>query len=371
MASLLITNDFPPKTGGIQTYLGELWSRLGPTTPIVVAPSNPGFEAHDATFPAEIIRLPQRVLLPTPALLRQMRTLIAERSPTAVFIDPIMPLGLLGPKLGVPYFLLGHGAEISGYATLQPAKGAMLRVLRGASGAIVSGQYPKSILEGLADIPVLSIPPGVDSKRFRPLSPEERRAARSHFGIPEHAMVVLGLSRLVPRKGFDVLIRSVLQLPDVHLVIAGIGRDRSRLERLASGINERVQFLGKISEEDLPSLYGAADVFSMLCRDRWKGVEAEGFGIVFLEAAACGVPAIAGRSGGSSEAVLDGVTGYVTDPQSISEVVAALTSLTRNTEQRERFGLAARDRAVQEFAYDDLVAPLARIAMGDLRPLSP
>lgn len=366
MSSLLITNDFPPKIGGIQTYLGELWRRLAPTDPIVLAPTVSGSEQHDQTFPAEIIRLPQKVLLPTPAVVRRVKELIRERQPSMVFIDPIMPLGLIGPRLGVPYIVLGHGAEISGYARIQPSRAGVVRVLKQSSGAVVSGSFPSSIITAIEPIPVLSIPPGVDANRFHPLSWEERNRARERWGISAEATVVLGLSRLVPRKGFDRLIQAVAQVPEAVCVIAGAGRDRSRLERIAEPLGDRVRFLGRVPEPELPALYGAADVFAMLCRDRWGGVEAEGFGIVFLEAAACGVPSIAGRSGGAHEAVLDGITGRVVDPNNAEEIASALTSLVRDRELRSQYGDAARTRAVKSFDYDELVAPLARLALGDL-----
>ena len=129
--------------------------------------------------------------------------------------------------------------------------------------------------------------------------------------------MVLGLSRLVPRKGFDVLIEAGAALagrhPDLQIAIAGAGRDRRRLERVAAHHGSPVRFLGRLPEADLPVAHAVADCFAMLCRDRWAGLEQEGFGIVFLEAAACGVPAVAGRSGGSAEAVLDGATGIVVD----------------------------------------------------------
>ncbi len=366
MSSLLITNDFPPKVGGIQTYLGELWRRLGPTDPIVLAPRYEGAAAFDEGFPAEIIRIEKSVLLPSPGLVRVVRELIAERNPAMVFVDPIVPLGLIGPKLGVPYVAIGHGAEIAGYARMHPSKAGVQRVLRNAAGAVVSGAYPKSLIEGLADTSVVSIPPGVDHHRFQPLDVAQRNAVRDRFGIPRHAVVVLGLSRLVPRKGFDMLLKSLRSIPQAHCVIAGTGRDRGRLEKLASPILDRVTFLGSVSEDDLPAIYGACDVFAMLCRERWRGAEAEGFGIVFLEAAACGLPAVAGRSGGSHEAVEDGLTGYVVDPQSMESITEKLAALVGNADLRRRLGSAARERAVQTFNYDNLVAPLARIAMGEL-----
>jgi phosphatidylinositol alpha-1,6-mannosyltransferase len=185
---------------------------------------------------------------------------------------------------------------------------------------------------------------------------------------------VLGLSRLVPRKGFDVLIDAVAGLDaDVQLAIGGAGRDAARLERRAAarGITARCTFLGRVPDADLPALYGCADIFAMLCRERWAGLEAEGFGIVFVEAAACGVPSVAGRSGGSHEAVIDGETGLVVDPHDAAGVRAALQRLLDNDTVRTRLGRAARTRAVDELTFDRQVARLLPVTRGDLDALSP
>ena len=174
---------------------------------------------------------------------------------------------------------------------------------------------------------------------------------------------MLGLSRLVPRKGFDVLIEAVARLavshPDLVLAIAGSGRDRGRLERIAARSGVAVRFLGRVPEEDKPALLGCVDAFAMLCRDRWLGLEQEGFGIVFLEAAACGVPSVAGRSGGAHEAVIHGETGIVCDrPHDASAVAASLAPLVADADLRRRLGTAARRRVEAELSWDHLAARL-------------
>ncbi len=178
-------------------------------------------------------------------------------------------------------------------------------------------------------VPGVIVPPGVDGERFHPL--DDRRAfatrASGSASIPI-APLVLGLSRLVPRKGFDIVIDAVAELPGVQLAIGGTGRDAARLQRRARG-NPDVHFLGRVAEADLPRVYGCADVFAMCCRDRWAGLEAEGFGIVFLEAAACAVPAVAGRSGGAHEAVADCETGFVVEPRDVAAVRAAIGATVR------------------------------------------
>ena len=182
---------------------------------------------------------------------------------------------------------------------------------------------------------VAVVPPGVDTARFRPLDAARKHKARQLFGLPSDGPLVVSVSRLVPRKGMDVLIRAgaalMASFPDLTIAIGGVGRDHSRLQRLIGSLGAPVRLLGRVEEQVLPDLYGASDVFVMACRDRWHGLEQEGFGIVFLEAAACGVPQVAGRSGGAAEAVVDGRTGIVVDdPADPGEVAAALRTLLSN-----------------------------------------
>jgi phosphatidyl-myo-inositol dimannoside synthase len=237
---------------------------------------------------------------------------------------------------------------------------------------ISAGGYPAAEAEHAAGrpLPTTIVPPGVDTERFRPLTPVERASARDRFGLPRDAPVVLGLSRLVPRKGFDTAIRAVSTLahrhPGLVLAIAGAGRDRDRLERIARETAAPVRFLGRVPHEDLPSLVGCADVFTMLCRNRWAGLEQEGFGIVFVEAASCGVPQIAGRSGGAHEAVADGETGIVIDdPRNVAAVARALHDLLDDEPRRAAMAVAARRRAVEHFDYAVLADRLGR-ALGAL-----
>jgi phosphatidylinositol alpha-1,6-mannosyltransferase len=221
-------------------------------------------------------------------------------------------------------------------------------------------------------VPHVVIPPGVDPQRFQPIDADQRAEVRRKYRIDPDRPLVLGLSRLVPRKGFDDLIRAVAGLDDsVQLAIAGSGRDERRLMDLAVShqVHPRVRFLGRVPEADIAPLYASADVFSMLCRDRWGGLEAEGFGIVFLEAAACGVPSVAGRSGGSHEAVVDGETGFVVEPRDVDAVGAALARLLGDEALRSRLGAAARARAVSELAYDVLAERLLPLSRGDLSGL--
>jgi phosphatidylinositol alpha-1,6-mannosyltransferase len=354
MKHVLVTNDFPPKHGGIQTLLWELWRRLPSDDFAVLTTPHEGAAAFDAAQPFRVERTREPVLLPTPMLRRHIDALVAETGAELVVLDPVLPVGLLGPQLSVPYAVFMHGSELLGRLPVGDALAG--RVLRGARHVIAAGSYPAGETRRLTrgNEPAITIVPcGVDSQRFAPLA--DKRAARQRFGLPVDAPLVVGVSRLVRRKGFDVLIDAVHRLDGVHLAIGGAGRDAARLARMAG---ERVHLVGRVDDAQLPAFYGCGDVFAMLCRDQWGGLEKEGFGIVFLEAAASGVPQIAGRSGGSADAVADGETGFVLDdPRDVDAVVGAITAALEPT-TNARMSEASRARAVDVFDYDLLAAAM-------------
>jgi phosphatidylinositol alpha-1,6-mannosyltransferase len=370
VTSLLVTNDFPPKVGGIQSYLYELWRRLPAGSTNVFTTAYPGAAVFDSAQAFTITRRRDRFFVPTRGLAAHVDDCARASGVDVIFLDPMLPLGRIGHRLtAAPHVIVGHGAEVTVYGRVPGSHRIARSVLQGAAGLVAAGEYVARQAARTAgrELPTLVIPPGVDAERFRPLTPDERRAARMRFGLDPERPLVVGVSRLVPRKGFDVLLEAVGGLDDdVQVAIAGAGRDRRRLDARAARVGSRAHMLGRIAEEDLPALYGCADVFSMLCRDRWGGLEAEGFGIVFVEAAACGVPSVAGRSGGAPDAVLDGVTGAVVEPRDVVAVRDALDRLLRDGALRARLGVAARERAATELSYDALAARLAPLAAGDL-----
>jgi phosphatidyl-myo-inositol dimannoside synthase len=370
MPSLLVTNDFPPKFGGIQSMLYELWRRLPADETTVLTTPYAGAREWDAQQAFRVERTRQKVLFPTRALGRDIDALAREVHADVVFLDPMLPLGLVGPKLtSAPYVVVLHGAEVTVPAHMPITRALGRRVLRGAAAVVAAGGYPAAQATRLAGMPLrgLVVPPGVDAVRFHPpADDEERKRTRVRFGLDPDRLLVLGVSRLVPRKGFDVVIDAVAGRADMQLAIGGGGRDRARLERRARRRDANVRFLGRVADDELPALYACADVFAMCCRERWFGLEAEGFGIVFVEAAACAVPSVAGRSGGSHEAVVDDTTGYVVAPRDTKAVRNALERFARDPQLRSAMGAAARERASTELTYDHLVERLLPVARGDL-----
>jgi phosphatidylinositol alpha-1,6-mannosyltransferase len=239
-------------------------------------------------------------------------------------------------------------------------------VLRHASVAICAGTYPESEARRVAAEwmpPVVQVPPGVDTDRFAPLDLSRRDEVRQRLGLDPGALLVSSYSRLVPRKGMHSLIRASASLsgryPRLQVAIGGAGRDRARLEKLARRLNAPVVFLGRVHDQDLAPWLGASDLMVMACRSRWAGLEQEGFGIVFVEAGATGLAQIAGRSGGSHEAVRHGVTGLVVERPTHDDALAdAMAHLLDDDELRSEFARSARELARSDFDWRVLAARL-------------
>lgn len=363
---LLVTNDFPPKIGGIQSYLWELWRRLPPGDVTVLTSPYADADLFDRRQAFRIERTREPVLLPNPVLGRRVRALAEEVGAAMVVIDPALPLGLIGPGLGLPYAVVLHGAEVAVPGRLPGSRQALARVLRSAALVVAAGGYPEAEARRAEPRlgPVVQIPPGVDTRRFEPLPPIEKARVRTRLGLAGSGPLVLSVSRLVPRKGMDVLIEASSRLrgsghPDLQVAIAGHGRDRARLEHLIRRMRAPVRLLGRVPAGDLPELFACADVFVLSCRSRWGGLEQEGFGIVFLEAAAAGIPSVAGDSGGAAEAVHDGETGFILrDPRDPAALARLIDRLLSDPALASRQGQEARHRAEADFSYDVLAGRL-------------
>lgn len=379
--SLFITQDFPPRVGGFQSYYWGLIRTLDPEDVVILASDHPGARSFDATHPYRVVRHPHSILLPTPALLRSAERLIAEHDLRLVQLGQTLPNGLLGPALkrrtGLPYLVLLAGAELTLPAAL-PGSGAAVRHVLGRAALLltVSGYTAAAAERVVAGrVPVAVLRPALDldePDRVGAASSASTAAQTARSGGP----LVVCVGRLVPRKGQDRLIDALALLvpryPGLRLALVGSGRLaaalRGRARRL--GVEDRVHLLGALPHSQVAEWLAAADVFASPCRVRWGGLEVEGFGIVFAEAAAAGLPVLAGRSGGAPEAVADGDTGIVIDGSSASEVAAGLDRILRlNPAGRQRMGergrVLARGRhapAVVGRRYRELLWRAARAA---------
>jgi phosphatidylinositol alpha-1,6-mannosyltransferase len=374
---LLVTNDFPPRRGGIQSYLVDLVTRLAATgehTLTVYAPQWKDADTFDArTAGYHVVRHPGTLMLPVPTVDARMRRLIGEHGIDTVWFGAAAPLALLAGRArnaGASRVLAStHGHEV-GWSMLPGARSMLRRigddsdvvtyVSRYTRGRFASAFGPKAALEHL--------PPGVDTERFRPDS-ASRSEMRARYGLGQRPTVVC-LSRLVPRKGQDMLIRalpSIRQRVDgAALVIAGGGPYLDTLRELAGqvGVTDHVIFTGGVPSADLPAYHAMADVFAMPCRTRGAGLDVEGLGIVFLEASATGVPVIAGSSGGAPETVRHNKTGLVVDGRSVPQIADAVSELLVDADRAAAMGAAGREWITAEWRWDDLAGRLSDLIRG-------
>ncbi|MEO8813791.1 MAG: glycosyltransferase family 4 protein [Mycobacterium sp.] len=371
---LLVTNDFPPRPGGIQCYLEELVRRLAGTGAhevTVYAPQWKGaddFDRSAAEAGYHVVRHPGTLMLPGRAVDTRMRRLIAERRIDTVWFGAAAPLALLAQRArtaGATRVLAStHGHEV-GWSMLPAGRSVLRRIGDHTDVVTFVSHYtrsrfasafgPRAVLEHL--------PPGVDTDRFRP-DPAGRAQLRAGLGLGDRPTVVC-VSRLVPRKGQDLLIRALpairRRVDGAALVIVGGGPYLETLRRLAGqcGVAGDVMFTGGVPAAELPAYYTLGDVFAMPCRTRGAGLDVEGLGIVFLEASASGIPVVAGRSGGAPETVLDDCTGLVVDGRSVEQVGDAVSELLSDPDRAAAMGAAGRDWVTGHWRWDTLAARMA------------
>lgn len=362
MRTLVVTNDYPPRHGGIQTYVHELLVRQPADEVVVLASSWAGAPAFDAQLPYPVTRADTTVLLPTPATLKQARQLARSEGCDRVWFGAAAPLGLLAPRLGLGRSVGStYGHELL-WAGLPGSRQVLRRIGRGLDAVTHLTDWTAQRLTPVLRTPSTVLPPGVDASVFRPGCGGEE--VRRRHGLTDRPVVVC-VSRLVPRKGQATLLRALpriaARVPDVALLLVGGGPDRGALESLAAGLP--VVFTGSVPLEELPAHYDAGDVFAMACRSRFGGLEVEGLGIVFLEAAATGLPVVAGRSGGSAEAVQEGVTGHVVDG-SVEQVADRVSALLLDSERARALGTAGRQWVEQAWAWDGLATRLRGVLAG-------
>ncbi|MFF8376477.1 glycosyltransferase family 4 protein [Streptomyces sp. NPDC015661] len=376
--TLIVTNDFPPRPGGIQAFLHNMALRLDPDRIVVYAStwkrSREGIEAtaaFDAEQPFTVVRDRTTMLLPTPRVTARATALLREHGCESVWFGAAAPLGLMAPALrraGAKRLVATtHGHE-AGWAQLPAARQLLGRIGEGTDTITYLGEYTRSriatALTPAAARRMVQLPPGVDEKTFHPDSGGDE--VRARLGLSDRPVVVC-VSRLVPRKGQDTLIRAMpailRRVPDAVLLIVGGGPYEKDLHRLAAetGVAGSVRFTGAVPWSELPAHYGAGDVFAMPCRTRRGGLDVEGLGIVYLEASATGLPVVAGDSGGAPDAVLDGETGWVVRGESAEETADRVATLLLDPELRARMGERGRAWVEERWRWDLLAERLREL----------
>ncbi|MFH8726090.1 glycosyltransferase family 4 protein [Streptomyces termitum] len=376
--TLIVTNDFPPRPGGIQAFLHNMALRLDPDRLVVYASTwkrgREGAEAtalFDAEQPFTVVRDRTTMLLPTPGVTARAAALLREHGCSSVWFGAAAPLGLMAPALrraGAERLVATtHGHE-AGWAQLPAARQLLRRIGEGTDTLTYLGEYTRSriasALTPAAAGRMVQLPPGVDEKTFHPGSGGDE--VRARLGLTDRPVVVC-VSRLVPRKGQDTLIRALpailRRVPDAVLLIVGGGPYEKDLRRLAAetGVAASVRFTGAVPWAELPAHYGAGDVFAMPCRTRRGGLDVEGLGIVYLEASATGLPVVAGDSGGAPDAVLDGETGWVVRGESAEEAADRVATLLLDPALRTRMGERGRAWVEEKWRWDLLADRLREL----------
>ncbi len=352
MRLLVVTNDYPPKPGGIQQYLGSLLGAY-PNPVRVLAPHDE--PASESPLGEHVVsRWSRRFMWPTPSVAEWVASEARAFGAQAVLFGAPYPLARLGPtlreRLGLPYGVLCHGAEVTIPAVLPVTRQLLAGPLRAADVRFAVSRFTARRVEALTGREVQYVGAGINTTLFTPTSPD---------GVAPRSRPVIGcVSRFVPRKGQDRLIRAVAELGEpVELLMVGKGRKEPELRRLVDRLGVEARFEVDVPWKRLPELYQEMDIFCMPCRSRWGGLEVEGLGLVFLEAAASGLPVLAGDSGGSPETVIPGETGFVV--RSVGDIVEGLHMLLSDPVRARKMGLAGRDFVASEFTWEQSAQRIA------------
>jgi len=363
---LCITNDFGPRAGGIETFVIGLIERLPKNSVIVYTSSQPDSAAFDRAwmdnYGVRVIRDKSKVLLPTPRVASVVRKILRHESIGTVFFGAAAPLGLLSHGLrraGAKRIVaLTHGHEVW-WAKVWPFSWAMRRIGSGVDNLTYLGDFTRTqISRALTDSAasaMVKIAPGIDTDHFAPRA--DAKALRAELGLTEKKVIV-SVGRLVHRKGQDTLVESMpqilSQIPDAHLLFIGEGPYKEYLVKRAAElkVSDAITFIGRIQYAELPRYICVGDIFAMPSRSRLAGLEVEGLGIVYLEASACGLAVVGGKSGGAPDAVLEGETGFAVDGTSTNVVAEAVVTLFKNPERASQMGARGRQWIIDEWRWE-------------------
>jgi phosphatidylinositol alpha-1,6-mannosyltransferase len=370
--TLIVTNDFPPRQGGIQSFIHSLALRLPADRLTVYAPKWEGATEFDRAQPFEVVRHPTSLMLPVPSVTNRAVAIARRTGAEAVVFGAAAPLGLITPALrraGVERAVaITHGHE-AGWAALPGARALLHSIGEETDVVTYLGEYFRvrvsQALSARAAARMLRLAPGVDATRFRP-DPAAGQAIRERHGLAGRPVVVC-VSRLVPRKGQDTLIRAwpevTKKVPGAALVVVGGGPHLATLRRLSEriGVAPHITFTGPVPADELPAHYAAGDVFAMPCRTRRGGLDVEGLGIVYLEASAAGLPVIGGDSGGAPDAIAEGESGYVVPGRDVAALAARVTELLSDPSKARAMGEKGRAWVERDWSWEQAAARLRAI----------
>lgn len=361
---LCITNDFGPRAGGIETFVIGLIERAPFGSTIVYTSAQPDSEQYDRVwlekFGVEVIRDRSKILLPSPRVLTILKKLVRDRQIPTVFFGAAAPLGLLSQglrKAGVKRIVaLTHGHEVW-WSKVWPFSWAMRRIGRGVDVLTYLGEFTRNAISRSLDSDdakaMVRIAPGIDTTHFAPV---DATNLRKELELSDKKVIV-SVGRLVHRKGQDTLVEAlptiVAKVPNAHLLFVGVGPHLDYIHKRAIqlGVLNHISFVGRVKYQELPEFICVGDVFAMPSRSRLAGLEVEGLGIVYLEASACGLPVVGGKSGGAPDALLEGETGFAVDGLKPLEVAEALTTLLEDPARARSMGARGREWIVQEWEW--------------------
>jgi phosphatidylinositol alpha-1,6-mannosyltransferase len=363
---LLVTNDFGPRAGGIETFVIGLLERIKGHEVTVFTSQQGDTSVYDQQwldkFGVRVIRDQSKILLPTWRVTRAAQKIVAAKNIDVVVFGAAAPLALMSPSLrksGVKKIIaLTHGHEVW-WARIFPFNFAIKRIGKSVDHLTYLGEFTRQAiskaLSRKSATEMVKIAPGIDTAHFIP-QPDAMQK-RKELGLQDKK-IIISVGRLVHRKGQDNLIQAMpavlKKIPNAHLLLVGEGPYKKHLEKLVmkSSLEQNVTFAGRIMYDRLPSYLSAADLFAMPSRSRFFGLEVEGLGIVYLEASACGIPVVAGNSGGAPDAVLEGVTGLCVDGTNIEQITAAIVEICSDAERASHMGAAGRNWIVDQWRWD-------------------
>ncbi len=363
---LLVTNDFGPRAGGIETFVIGLLERIKGHEVTVFTSQQGDTSVYDQQwldkFGVRVVRDKSKILLPSWRVTRAAKKIVAVKNIDVVVFGAAAPLALMSPSLrksGVKKIIaLTHGHEVW-WAKIFPFKLAIKRIGKNVDHLTYLGEFTRqAISEALSRksaTEMVKIAPGIDTAHFIP-QPDAMQK-RKELGLQDKK-IIISVGRLVHRKGQDSLIQAMpavlKKIPNAHLLLVGEGPYKKHLEKLVMrlSLKQNVTFAGRIMYDRLPSYLSAADLFAMPSRSRFFGLEVEGLGIVYLEASACGIPVVAGNSGGAPDAVLEGVTGLCVDGTNIEQITGAIVEICRDAERASHMGAAGRNWIVDQWRWD-------------------